>query len=102
MKYIIFVYYSRLWYSSVSGKHAGNYVCTGSNGFGQPSTVVVPVKVKCKYSTVVVPGKVQCKYSTIVLPVKVKCKYSIVVVSVILYMYISYTHVTNWIVKLWI
>lgn len=36
----------RLSYSSVSGKHSGNYVCTGNNGFGQPSTVVVPVKVK--------------------------------------------------------
>jgi len=36
----------RLEYAAVTGRHAGIYVCSGNNGFGQPSTEAVHVTVK--------------------------------------------------------
>jgi len=38
----------RLAYSSVRKEHSGTYGCTGNNGFGQPSTQLVTVRIKRK------------------------------------------------------
>ena len=45
--YTLYIHIFRLEYRSVSKEHAGTYGCTGNNGFGQPSTQLVALKVKC-------------------------------------------------------
>ncbi|XP_023319898.1 lachesin [Eurytemora carolleeae] len=43
----------RLAYSSVRKEHSGTYGCTGNNGFGQPSTQLVTVRIKHEPEVVV-------------------------------------------------
>ena len=42
------MFWFRLAYSSVRKEHSGTYGCTGNNGFGQPSTQLVTVRIKRK------------------------------------------------------